>query len=256
MPQKDDPVRVGVSLFQVMRGEQHGPAPGRVLPDRSPEAAPPLDVHAGGRLVQDQQFRVGQQGHGEAQPLLLTAGALAHPAVGDAGDTGPVQRLVDRPRPDEQARGVLRGLPHGEVLEQAAGLQHGGDEPAGDGVPRRHPEHVRRARGGLGQPQDDVDGRGLPRAVGPEERDNLPRRDIQVDALHRLDRAEILAYPAQGDCGRLAPRSGPAPPFVRRVRYRHAPIVAPAPPAPKSSVSRRVHDNCHGAADAGAAALS
>ena len=82
---------------------------------------------------------------------------------------------------------------HGEVLEQAAGLHHRGDESARDGLPWLHAEDFRRARGRPGQPQDDVDGGGLARAVGPEERDDLPRRDVQVDVPDRLDRAEVLA---------------------------------------------------------------
>ena len=97
VPEQDDPVGVRVGLLQVVRGEQHGAAPVGVLPDRGPEAAPPLHVHPGGRLVQDEQFRVGQQGHGEAQPLLLAAGALAHQAVRDGGDPGPLQHLGHRP---------------------------------------------------------------------------------------------------------------------------------------------------------------
>ena len=97
VPEQDDPVGVGVRLLQVVRGEQHGAAAGGILPDRGPEAAPALHVHPGGRLVQDEQFRVGQQGHGEAQPLLLTAGALAHQPVRDGRDPGPLQHLGHRP---------------------------------------------------------------------------------------------------------------------------------------------------------------
>jgi hypothetical protein len=200
--------------------------------------------------------RVGKCSGGEQQRLRFAMSLVSDPELLILDDAGPVQRLVDRPRPHEQARRAFRGLPDGEVLEQPAGLHHRRDEPARDGRPRLHPVHLGRACGGVGQPQDDVDGRGLPRAVGPEERDNFPGRDVQVDVLHRLDRAEILAHAAQRDRGRQAAPGGRPPPLVRHGRYCHAAIVAPAPAAPKSSVSRRAHDNCHGPAAAGAGVLS
>ena len=79
-----DPVGVLVGLLEVVRREEHGAALLGVLADRGPERAPALDVHAGGRLVEEQQRRVGEQRHREPQPLLLTARALADLAVGDA----------------------------------------------------------------------------------------------------------------------------------------------------------------------------
>ena len=73
VPQQHDPVRVGVRFLQVVRREQHCPALLGVLPDGRPEVAPALDVHPGGRLVEHQQLGIGQQRHGEPQPLLLAA---------------------------------------------------------------------------------------------------------------------------------------------------------------------------------------
>ena len=79
-----------------------------------------------------EQLRVGQQRHREPQPLLLAAGALADPAVGDVGDAGALEHLVDRAGVREQRRGQLDGLADGEVLEQAAGLHDRGDQAVGD----------------------------------------------------------------------------------------------------------------------------
>ena len=92
------PVGVGVGLLQVVGGEDDGtaaPASSRIAVQKS---CRPRDVHAGGRLVEDQQLRVGQQRHGEPQPLLLAAGALADQPLADVGDAGPVQRLRPRGR--------------------------------------------------------------------------------------------------------------------------------------------------------------
>ena len=79
-----DAVGVLVGLLEVVGGEQHGAALLGVRADRGPERAAALDVHAGGRLVEQQQRRVGQQRHREAEPLLLAARALADPAVREA----------------------------------------------------------------------------------------------------------------------------------------------------------------------------
>ncbi len=86
---QDDPVGVEVGLLEVVRGEQHGAAALRVPADGRPEVPASLDVHPGGRLVEDQQLRVGQQGHREPQPLLLAAGALADQPVADVARCRP-----------------------------------------------------------------------------------------------------------------------------------------------------------------------
>src|SRR5215471_272026 len=69
----DDPGRVGVRLFQVVRGEQHGGAlPGGRL-DRTPEVPPCRHVESRGGLVEEQQFRVARQRQREPHPLGLAA---------------------------------------------------------------------------------------------------------------------------------------------------------------------------------------
>src|SRR4051794_16142576 len=115
---QDDPVGVGVGLLEVVGREDDGPAALGVGPDGAPELAAPLDVHPGGGLVEDEQLRLGQQRHGEAQPLLLAAGTLADPPARDLGQPGAVQHLGDRPGVREQRRGELDDLADGEVLEQ------------------------------------------------------------------------------------------------------------------------------------------
>ena len=76
MTDQDDSVGVGVGLLKVVRGEEDRASTCGVGMDGLPEATAPLDVHAGGRLIEDEQGRVGYQRHGEAQTLLLAAGAL------------------------------------------------------------------------------------------------------------------------------------------------------------------------------------
>ena len=85
LPEQDDPVGVGVGLLEVVGGEQDRPAPLRVATDGGPEVAAALDVHPGGGLIEGHQRRVGQQGQGEPQALLLAARALADEAVARDG---------------------------------------------------------------------------------------------------------------------------------------------------------------------------
>ena len=94
-----DPVGVRVGLVQVVGGEQDGAALLGLLPHRGPERAPGLDVQAGGGLVEHDQVGVGDQRHGEPDPLLLAAGEAADPPLGELG----------RRRPGRAPRGTGRG---------------------------------------------------------------------------------------------------------------------------------------------------
>ena len=198
---QDDPVGVQVGLFEVVRREQHRTTLLGVLADGRPERAATLHVHAGRGLVEQEQRRVGEQRHREAQSLLLAAGALGHPAVGDADDAGALEHGVDRLGVGEQARGVLNGLADREVLEQPARLHHGGDQAARDGLPRLHPEDLDVTVGGARETQDHVDRGRLPGAVGPEERDHLARFDLEVDPSNRMHVPEVLGDPREPYCG-------------------------------------------------------
>ena len=73
MTHQDDPVGEGVGLLKVVRGEDDGAPLLGVGMDGLPEAAAPPDVHAGGRLVEDEQSRIAHKRHGEAQALLLAS---------------------------------------------------------------------------------------------------------------------------------------------------------------------------------------
>jgi hypothetical protein len=58
---------------------------------------PGADVHRRGRLVEQEQARVGHERDREAQPLALTAGELAAP-VRDVRDVHGGEHLVHRQR--------------------------------------------------------------------------------------------------------------------------------------------------------------
>jgi hypothetical protein len=66
-----------LGFFQVVRGEDDRGAGGVDLLQHAPHVAADLDVHAGGRFVQDQQARAGHHRAGDHQPALHAAGQRA-----------------------------------------------------------------------------------------------------------------------------------------------------------------------------------
>ena len=194
-----------VGLLEVVRGEDDRRAARGELAHRRPEGVAPLDVHRDRRLVEHQQVGVADQRAGEAHALGLAAGELLGALRRGALQPGQLQHLVDAQRPRVERGHHRHQLAHGEVAQQAAGLQHRADAAGRDRVGRRAAEERHRPGVGLGEPEQHVDGGGLAGAVGAEQRDRLARRDRDVDAAHRADgpvgRAEGLDQPLEVDPG-------------------------------------------------------
>ena len=66
-----------LGLVHVVGRHQHGEAVGGERMDLVPEVAARLGIDAGGRLVEQQQLRVGQRAGAEREPLLPAAGEFA-----------------------------------------------------------------------------------------------------------------------------------------------------------------------------------
>ena len=64
-------------FVHVVGGDENGEATGGEVMDLVPEVAPRLGVDAGGRLVEQEQLRVGQRAGAEREPLLPAAGQFA-----------------------------------------------------------------------------------------------------------------------------------------------------------------------------------
>jgi hypothetical protein len=63
-----DAVGEPVGLLEVLRGQQHGRAAGDAVLDRVPQRAAAARVEAGGRLVEEQHRRAGDERGGEVEP--------------------------------------------------------------------------------------------------------------------------------------------------------------------------------------------
>ena len=192
------------------------------------ELAHLLQVHARGRLVQQQQPGAGGEGPRELEAPLLPEREAARELVALVGEPGELELLLDRrppaPAPGEPAReealrphrllpvlGHPQVLPHREVREEADVLEGPGDAgPQGDvgrAVGDLRPLEPDAPRGGREHPADEVDGGALAGAVGADEPEDLPLLHGHVEAVHRPHPAEVLGEGAQ-----LKHRRAPLPP--------------------------------------------
>jgi hypothetical protein len=208
-------------------GDQHRAAPG--LGERPQPAQQLVDLRRrehGGRLVEDQDPHVAGERFDDLHALLHRHGELADAGGRVEHETGRPPDLDDTPRglpgvvaPGPAERDVLRDghrRYEGEVL-----MHH--PHPRGHRL-RRAVEGARRSADAHGpgvgaqHPERDAGERGLPCPVLAEQRVHRTRRDDERGAGQRVDAAEPLVDPGQGE-RRLTVRSrvGPRCPGHRPV---------------------------------------
>ena len=172
LPDEDQVVGDPFDLVQEVGGEQDGAAGGGVVAE---QAAHPVDagrVEAVGRLVEDQDRRVTQEGVGDPEALAHAEGVVAQPSSGfDRAEGDPLEHLVD----------PVPGQPHGlgadgeDLAAGAAGVLGGGVEKDADAEPGvghvsvvlACDQYLSVGRGC--EPDHDAHGGGLPGSVGAEE---------------------------------------------------------------------------------------
>ena len=215
-----------------------------------------LGVEVGEGLVEEQQARAADEGAADRDPLLLAAARGLGLALEDVPDAEHLRHLAHAgldlgPRDAGLAEGVGEVLEDGEVGIEGEGLEHHRDPAIGRRDARDllavefHPPAVRRL-----EPGDDPERRGLAGRARPEQAEELPVPDVEVDAVQGDHRAEALPHPfeaevdvrlrpgagfgmrawAQGRCP-IAPRTGRS--IVQRLRR---PVKLGAASRPASSV--------------------
>ena len=203
-----DAVGEPVGLVEDLRGEQHRRAPRDERLDRIPELDAAADVQSGGRLVEEQDRRPGDQRGGQVEAAAHPARIGANETVGGVGEVEGGQQL---PRPGTRlpSREVVEPADHLEVLEAGQVLVHRG-VLAGEPDVLAHPGGVaddveaRHARGavvGQQQGRQDADGRRLAGAVRAEQPEDAARLDVKVDAAKRVDVAVALSQPTVSTAG-------------------------------------------------------
>ena len=198
------------------------------------------------RLVQDQDGRILDEGVGQAEALAHAARVLLHPPPGGIREADLLQE-----QPDPVVRGASLDSVEGGRVAQVLGAGHLSVEAhvVGqiahptlhfEGLPGRvEARHAGPAVGGLREPQEHQDGRGLAGPVRPQQAEDLARPDGKVELVDGDEVAVGLRQPVGLDrqvrLGRLgrraaheaaplahlsAGRSGGRPSRVRRSRAR------------------------------------
>ena len=168
----DEMVDGGLHLVEQMTGQQHRPATVGEVTQQPAHPGDALGVQSVRWFVQDQHLRLTDERLGDPEPLPHAEGVAAHPPIGRVGQPDEVQQLLHaiwwarrpsaRRSSGSPARCARRASRTGSssVPTTRVGL---GSSTNGSAVDGRRPVI------GSGQPDDHPQGRGLSRAVGPEE---------------------------------------------------------------------------------------
>jgi hypothetical protein len=176
------------------------------------------------------------QGEHEPDPLGLPAGKLLHAPVCELADAGQRQQFGQAAAVGIELAEEVHKLAHRAAFRQPAGLQHAADLPGAHRGRRSPAEHPHLAGGGGTQAEHGVDGGGLARPVGAEQRHDLAPADVEGHAIECAHiRAVDLDYVAEGDRWRMG----------ARLLCGHVLTLGAAGPPVMSRRSRSVDDRCH-----------
>ncbi len=184
-----------------MGGEDDRASLGTQPPHHVPRLPPGRGIEPGGRLVEEDQLGVADEGQAEVQAALLAAREGLDPGAGLGLEPHQPDHLVHRPGGGIEARPLGHRLGHGQVGVDGALLED--DAHLGPQAPRTalgiHPEHADRAGVALAVPLQDLDRGGLARPVGPEQGEHLTPADLEVDAPHGHEGPVGLGQSLNGD---------------------------------------------------------
>jgi hypothetical protein len=200
-----------------MLDQQHRESILLQLADARVELVNLLGVHSRGRLVEQQQGRLCNDGAGEFEAALFAEREITREFVALARQIGkledPVNFLARAARTAEPAAQkafaavfdrVLRHpqiLPDAELAEQPDVLKCAGN-------PARHP-HMRGKGGDVlvaqqdlagrdrKQAADEIDDRRLAGAVRPDQAEHLALRNPEIEAVDGADAAEMFTQPLE-----------------------------------------------------------
>ena len=153
-----------------------------------PEVPSRLDVQTGRRLVEDDELGLADQGHGEAQPLLLTTGTLLDLGSRDVGQIPFLDHLSHVIARAVCGGNDLEGLAHREVGQETTALEDDTDTATACRVLRSVAEDRHRAVGRCDHPQDHVDGGALAGPVGAQHCDDAAGWNGQADVVDGSER--------------------------------------------------------------------
>src|SRR5262245_13463413 len=197
------PVRQRLRLVHVVRGQENSLAEIAEPPDHLPGLAPGQGVEARGRLVEEEELGIADQGEGDVEAPLLPAGQGRGPGIRLLSEPDQVHGLVDVPGREVVARVLLDGLARGELRDEPGLLQDEPDPvaPGAVGPLRVDAEDAHLAGAPRPIALEDLDRRRLAGAVRPEKGEDLAGADLEVDPSHRLEAVVRLAQAFHADHG-------------------------------------------------------
>ena len=172
-----------------MAGEHNGSPSLVVDPDRVPESMTGFDVQAGRRLVEQHQIRAADEGDGHCEPAFLASGQPAGLAPFEPGQAELLQQLTRWHRVVEVAGDEVDDFLDPQGRGQPGLLRGGPQSAASGGLAGVAAEELDRSGGRPAQPGEQLQQGGLPGAVGAEQPEQLPGRDVQRDAVEGDDRS-------------------------------------------------------------------
>jgi hypothetical protein len=211
----DDGVGQTVGFFEVL-GRQHHRRP--IVadgPDLFPQRAATAGIEAGRGLVQEDGRWVRDEGGHEVEPSPLPAGQRLRRPARVVGHVEALEQLFD-PCPALRSGQVVEPSEKVQVLPRAELVVEGGTLPGQADAASDHPGvgadveagHARTAAICRQQGREQLDGRGLARAVGTEQPEDRSGSDREAQSIDRDRFAEALAQAVGHDDRHLARRSG------------------------------------------------
>ncbi len=154
--QDDDGVGQGLGLVHVVGGEHHRATLGTQVADHLPRLASGGGVEAGGRLVEEDQLGIADEGESEVESSLLATREDLDPGCGLLLQTDQADDLVDRAGGFVEIGALGQRLGDGQVRARrrtpGARCPPGPATP-GPAGPGRTPGHSPRRRRGCGSPR-------------------------------------------------------------------------------------------------------
>ena len=196
-------------LVHVVGGDDQGD-PLELQPvEAVPQEMAGLGVEAGGRFVEDEELRFGDEGPGDGQPALHPARERLDLVVGPFRELGELEQVLG-PLPDDLLGQVEVAAVDHQVVEDGELEVEGvllGDEadPAADAGPVGGRVHTEDAEGPVGDRRhagDHPHGRRLAGTVRAEEAVGLAPGDLEVDPVHGHEGVELLHQAAGRHQGR------------------------------------------------------
>ena len=190
--EEDDPVGVGGNA-RIVRDDDHGAAPVvRGFAQQADDLVAGLRVQVAGRLVAQDQRRVGDHRPRQRNTLLLAAGKLRRAVLAAIGQTHTGQRLVG-PLQGRCTRHAVQDERHGDVLprrEHGDQVEELEDEADARAAQRRERVVVQRAQVGVAKQTLPLVGRSsppskyssvlLPEPLGPIIATNSPGSTLRL----------------------------------------------------------------------------